>query len=112
LHIDGTFSNQQFEGRVGLEDENLVFGFDGLVNLQPGEEHYAFRLDLKGAALQQLNFTEDDIRIGLVAEADVYGTTDNLQGRIDLSGINAAREEKLYRSRFAFGRFFKYSGAQ
>lgn len=96
LHIDGTFSDQMFEGRVGLEDENLVFGFDGLVNLQPGEERYQFRLDLQGANLQELNFSESDIRIGLVAEADVYGPADDLQGRIDLSGINAVREEELY----------------
>jgi len=96
LHIDGTFSDQMFEGRVGLEDENLVFGFDGLMNLQPGEERYQFRLDLQGANLQELNFSESDIRIGLVAEADVYGPADDLQGRIDLSDINAVREEELY----------------
>ncbi|MDF1572346.1 MAG: translocation/assembly module TamB domain-containing protein [Bacteroidales bacterium] len=96
LHIDGTFNDMMFEGRVGLEDENLVFGFDGLVNLQPGEEHYQFRLDLEGASLKELNFSEDDIRIGLVAEADVYGPVGNLQGRIDLSDINGVREEALY----------------
>ncbi|MEX0981509.1 MAG: translocation/assembly module TamB domain-containing protein [Bacteroidales bacterium] len=96
IHINGTFSDQMFEGQVGLEDENLVVGFDGLVNLRPGEEHYQFRLDLQGAGLQQLNFTEDDIRIGLLAEADVRGTADNLQGRIDLLDITAAREEQLF----------------
>ncbi|MCF8351992.1 MAG: AsmA family protein, partial [Bacteroidales bacterium] len=96
LHINGTFSDQVFEGRVGLEDENLVFGFNGLVNLQPGEEQYQFRLDLQGANLQELNYSESDIRIGLVAEADVYGPVDDLQGRFDLSGINAVREQELY----------------
>jgi hypothetical protein len=96
LHIDGTFSDQMFEGRVDLEDENLVFGFDGLVNLQPGEEQYQFRLDLEGAALQELNFFEEDIRISLVVEADVSGPAEDLQGRIDLSDINAVREEELY----------------
>jgi hypothetical protein len=96
LHIDGTFSDQMFEGRVELEDENLVFGFEGLVNLQPGEEQYQFRLDLEGAALQELNFIEEDIRMSLVAEADVSGPAEDLQGRIDLLEINAVREEQLY----------------
>ena len=96
LQLDGAFSDQMFEGKVGLDDENLVVGFDGMVNLQSGKEHYQFRLDLQGAGLQQLNFTEDDIRIGLVAEADVRGTSDNLQGRIDLLDITAVREEQLF----------------
>ncbi|MCF8222590.1 MAG: translocation/assembly module TamB domain-containing protein [Bacteroidales bacterium] len=96
LNIDGTFSDQVLEGMVGLEDENLVFGFDGLVNLKPGKEKYQFRLDLQGANLQGLNFSKDDIRIGLVAEADVYGPVNDLHGRVDLSGINAVREEELY----------------
>jgi len=96
IFLDGNFSDRVFDGRIGLEDENLVFAFDGLVNLNPGEEHYDFRLDLQGADLRELNFSDDDIRLGLVAVADVSGKTGNLQGSIDLSDINAVREEQLY----------------
>ncbi len=96
LLLDGNFSDQTFDGRVGLEDENLVFAFDGLVNLYPGEEHYQFRLDLQGAGLKQLNLTEEDIRLALVAEADVYGTVEELNGRVDLMNVQAVREEQLF----------------
>ncbi len=96
LTIGGIFSDRMFEGRVDLEDENLVLGFDGLVNLSPGKEHYDFKLDLQGADLNELNFSEKDIRIGLIAVGDFTGTSGNLEGRIDLSDIHAVREEQLY----------------
>ena len=73
LNIDGNITGQEFEGKINLNDENAVFDFDGLVNLNPNQEQYKFRLNLQGADLQKLNFTKDDIRIGLVAIADLKG---------------------------------------
>ncbi|MBA3972226.1 MAG: hypothetical protein H0X46_08805, partial [Bacteroidetes bacterium] len=67
LDLDGAIAGQQFEGKISLDDPNAAFDFDGLVNLNPKQEQYKFNFNLKGADLQKLNITKDDIRIGLVA---------------------------------------------
>ncbi|MCA1758006.1 MAG: translocation/assembly module TamB domain-containing protein [Bacteroidales bacterium] len=96
LRLDGIYSDQAFNGIIEMEDEFLVFGFEGVVSLKPGEEQYRFRLDLKGADLRELNITEDDIQIGLVAVADIEGVPDSLNGRVVISDITAVREEKRF----------------
>ena len=73
LTIDGNIHGQEFEGKVNLNDKNAIVGFDGLVNINPNQEHAKFRLNVQGADLHKLNFTKDDIRIGLTAAADLKG---------------------------------------
>ncbi|MCX6219370.1 MAG: hypothetical protein NTZ69_00070, partial [Bacteroidia bacterium] len=40
LKMEGTVTGKEFEGRINLNDENAVFDFDGLVNLNPNMERY------------------------------------------------------------------------
>jgi hypothetical protein len=97
LNLDGNISGQEFEGKINLNDENAVVDFDGLVNLNPNQEQYKFRLNVQGADLQKLNFTRDDIRIGLVAEADLKGGAVNkLNGKAGISNMIIAKGEKKY----------------
>ena len=97
LIIDGNIRGQQFEGKVNLNDENAVFDFDGLVNMNPNMEQYKFRLNVQGADLQKLNFTKDDIRIGLTAAADLKGGTANkMNGTAGITSIAVARGEKVF----------------
>src|SRR5665811_1133648 len=97
LIIDGNIHGQEFEGKVNLNDENAIFGFDGLVNINPNQEHYKFRLNVQGADLQKLNFTKDDIRIGLTAAADLKGGTVNkMNGTAGISSVVVAKGEKVY----------------
>lgn len=98
LVIDGNINGQEFEGKVNLNDENAIFGFDGLVNMNAGRENYKFRLNVQGADLQKLNFTKNDIRIGLTAAADLKGgTADKVNGTAGISGLVIAKEDKVYR---------------
>ncbi|MDP1622721.1 MAG: translocation/assembly module TamB domain-containing protein [Bacteroidales bacterium] len=98
LTIDGNFSGQGFEGRINLIDKNAEFEFDGLVNFNPDKEHYKFRLNLKGADLQKLNLTKDDIRIGFVAAADLKGVAESkLKGNSEISNLVIAQGDKIYR---------------
>ena len=96
LQLDGTYSDQAFNGKIEMEDEYLVFDFEGLVSLKPGEEQYRFHLNLEGADLQELHVVGDDIQIGLVAVADIEGVPDSLNGRVVISNIMAVREEKFF----------------
>ena len=97
LSIDGTITGQEFEGEINLNDENAIFDFDGLVNFNPNQEQYKFNLNLLGADLQKLNFTKDDIRIGLIARADIKGGSVNeINGKAGITNIIIAHEGEKY----------------
>jgi len=97
LTVDGNIRGMEFEGKINLDDENAAFNFDGLVNLNPGEEQYKFNFNLLGADLKKLNFTEDDIRIGMIASADLKGGSINaMNGKAGIANITIVHEGKQY----------------
>jgi len=98
LKIDGKVTDQKFEGKVNLNDKNIVFDFDGLVNLTPTLESYKCRLNVQGADLQKLHLTNDDLRISLDASADLKGgTVSKINGKIGISKIILAHGVKKYK---------------
>ena len=97
LTIDGSVAGQEFEGKVKLDDENVKLDFDGMVNLNPNKQKYSFRLNLEGADLQKLHFTNDDIRIAFVTKAEIVGATaKDLNGNATISNIKIAHKDKSY----------------
>ena len=97
FNVDGNINGQEFEGKMNLNDENAVFDFDGLVSLNPDQERIKFRLDVEGADLQKLNFTKNDIRIALVAAADLKGgTVKKLNGSAAITNMIIAQGEETY----------------
>jgi len=97
LNVDGNISGQEFEGKINLKDENALFDFDGIVSINPNQERYKFRLNVEGADLQKLNLSKDDIRIGLVAIADLKGDVVNkLNGKAVISKVIIVQEGKKY----------------
>lgn len=98
LKVDGKVTGEEFEGQVNMNDKNIVFDFDGLVNLNPNHESYQFRLNMQGADLQKLNLTKDDLRISLEASANLKGgTASKLNGKIGISKIILAHGVKKYK---------------
>jgi hypothetical protein len=97
LTIDGTATGKEFSGKVNLNDKNAVLDFDGLMNLTPNQEQYQFHLNVQGANLQKLNFTKDDIRIGMKASADLKGgTVDKLNGVAGITNLILIHNGKKY----------------
>ena len=97
LKMDWAVTGKQFEGKINLNDENAVFDFDGLVNLNPNQERYKFQLNVKGADLQKLRLTPKDVRIAFVAAADLKGeTADKMNGTAGISHIIVVSEGKTY----------------
>jgi hypothetical protein len=97
LLVDGDITGQKFEGQINLDDQYAAFDFDGLINLNPGEEQYKFKLNLKGADLQKLKITGKDIRISLKAESDLKGkTAGEINGTAGITKIYIAHEDKEY----------------
>jgi hypothetical protein len=97
FNVDGNISGQEFEGKMNLNDENAVFDFEGLVGLNPDQERIKFRLNVEGADLQKLNFTKKDIRIALVAAADLKGgSVKKLNGSAAITNMIIAQGEETY----------------
>ena len=97
LTIDGSVAGQEFEGKAKLNDENAKLYFDGMVNLNPNQQKYSFRLNLEGADLQKLHVTNDDIRIAFVAKSEIEGATaKDLNGNATISNIKIAHKDKSY----------------
>ena len=97
LQMDGTVTGKEFEGKISLNDENAVLDFDGLVNLNPNQERYKFKLNVKGADLQKLKFTKKDARIAFVAAADLKGgTVSEMNGTAGITNIIVASNGKKY----------------
>ena len=97
LTINGNINGKRFDGRINLKDEYAEFDFEGLVNFNPGREHYQFRLNVKGADLQKLKLAQADIRVGFIAAADLKGGAINkLNGNAGISNLVIAKEQKVY----------------
>ncbi len=97
LKMEGTVTGKEFEGRINLNDENAVFDFDGLVNLNTNMERYKFQLNVKGADLQKLKLTNKDARVTFVAAADLKGgTVDKMNGTAGITNIIVASQGKTY----------------
>ncbi len=97
LQMDGTVTGKEFEGKISLNDENAVFDFDGLVNMNPDLERYKFKLNVKGADFQKLKFTKKDARIAFVAAADLKGgTVSQMNGTVGITNIIVASNGKKY----------------
>ena len=97
LSLDGTLFGSEFAGKINLNDENAMFDFEGVVGLNPEQEFYQFRLDVHGADLQRLNFTEDDIRIGFAVSANLLGrTVDELYGDVEITNLVVAKEDEIH----------------
>jgi len=98
LKMDGCVSGRQFVGKINLDDENAVFDFGGLVNLNPGQEHVKFKLNVLGADLQKLRFTKNDVQVSFVAAADLKGgSVDRINGTAGINNISIDRDGKKYR---------------
>ena len=98
LNVMGNITGQEFEGKINLNDANAVFDFDGLVNFKANQEHYKFNFNLKGADLQKLKLTKDDIRVGMMAVADLKGgSVTKLNGYAGITEIIVAHNGKEYK---------------
>jgi len=95
--MDGAVSGKQFEGTINLDDENAVFDFDGMVNLNPNQEQYKFKLNVKGADLKKLKLTNNDVQLSFISTADLKGgTIDKMNGKAGITKIIVARDGKKY----------------
>ncbi|MGA9118381.1 MAG: translocation/assembly module TamB domain-containing protein [Bacteroidota bacterium] len=95
--LNGTAGPQLFEGKAEMRDSNIVFTFDGTVNTSEENPVYKFRFDLKGADLQRLRLTTDDMRVSGVITSDLTGQTINdINGTVDVRHVVIMKNRRRY----------------
>ena len=95
--MDGAVSGKQFEGKINLDDENAVFDFDGLVNLNPDQELYKFKLNVQGADLKKLKLTDKNVQISFISTANLKGgTIEKMNGTVGITNIIVESDGKKY----------------
>lgn len=97
LLIDGNITGQEFDGKINLNDENAIFALDALINLDSNNRQYKFNLNVQGADLQKLNLTKDDVRIALIASADLRSDSAvAMKGKASVNGVTIVHLGKQY----------------
>ena len=98
LNLEGKLAQQVFNGDINYKDDNLHFDFDGTASLNPEDLLYDFSLDLKGADLQALNFSQDNIVVSGNFVSNLTGVSlNNLNGDVGIRDVIVVKEGKSYR---------------
>jgi len=97
VKVNGRFKNKQFDGQLAFADQNLEFDFDGLVNLNDSIPEYRFKLDLKKADFQALNFTKEEFKARAKVNANLKAESlETLDGSLDINDVTIAKSGQVY----------------
>ena len=95
LALDASVNGREFGLKITGNDTDLVFGFDGSANLNTNQEKFKFKLDVKGADLQKLGLTKNDLRMAFVAAADFRGRpADQIIGSAGITNVVVSQDRK------------------
>lgn len=97
INIEGEFSQNDFNGKVNINDPNLDLEFIGSFDFSDTIPHYNFESQINQAYLSNLNIDPDydDSFVSAIIKTNFYGNKlDNLKGDINLFNINIVRNEK------------------
>jgi hypothetical protein len=73
ISIGGKMDKMQFNGSIHIDDPNLKFDFDGLVNLDTANTELSFIASLDTINLHKLNITTTPIGISMQMDVDLKG---------------------------------------
>ncbi|MCB0665075.1 MAG: translocation/assembly module TamB domain-containing protein [Saprospiraceae bacterium] len=83
LVIDGRFDKRQFAGHASIDDPNIAFNFEGVVNLNDSLSRYRFRAMVDTINLNALGFVSSKFGFSGNIQSDFTGTfPDNIKGNI------------------------------
>lgn len=97
VHVKGLFMNKIFNGFMSVEDENIDFDFNGLVDFSGQLPKMKFQSYINKAKLEKLHFIEDkglNTNFAMLLDVDMVGNHfDNLVGTIDVSDFKLTDNE-------------------
>jgi len=89
ISVDGTLVEQNFSGKINVNDENLKADFDGNLNLNKDLPIYSFDAQVAKVNLNKLNFTKDTLILSGNIESDFAGDNlNNIIGRLFVSDLS------------------------
>ena len=99
LEVSGIVENKIFNGQLEIDDPNLKFSFEGLVNFSQKENIYDFSAAIEHANLNALNFVQRDSLSILNGQMtmDMKGTTiDDVYGTIEFKNALYKNQNDSY----------------
>lgn len=96
--VDGHFKKPYFEGKLDINDPNLLMNFDGIVDLGKRANLYDFTADVGYANLEKLNFIKNETSIfkGKI-HSKVSGTNlNNLTGTVLAQNVSYQNSKDTY----------------
>lgn len=97
LRMNGAFQQYIFEGKVGIEDPNVNFRFDGTVNLKDTVPVYDFTADITRINLQALNLTKQDWTVsGNIPKIQLrMRSLNDLEGKAELQNFLLVQDDSI-----------------
>ncbi|MBI1226736.1 MAG: hypothetical protein GC192_15990 [Bacteroidetes bacterium] len=97
LRIDGRFDQRRFTGKLGMDDPNLRFTFDGVANLNDSLPDLDITLDIDTVNFEKLNFYQSPLGMSGQLVAKINGNNlDNLSGTASLTNFAVASDRDKY----------------
>ena len=97
IELKGDFNENEFEGDFSIDDGNIDFNFDGLINMKDGKvttelSAFADKLDLK-----KLNLSDEELIIQGAFDLNLTGTSiEDLEGSAQIGSVNLNYKGKFY----------------
>ncbi len=97
LSANFILKNKEIQGEASLKDTNIEMAISGLIDLDENNTKYIIKINVKGADLHELHFTESDLSIGIIAEVDLKGNSaTTLNGDAGISQVTLAKDGKVH----------------
>jgi len=96
LSVKGQVLHKSFTGKASINDPNLAFDFDGVVNFDSLAPKYVFTFDLKGADLKGLHITTEDTRISTFIQSDITQQGDYILGKASVKKTLLIKKGRKY----------------
>lgn len=97
IHINGKINQQVFDGKLNINDNNVLLDFNGKANLNPKLPEFNFAANVSCANLNKLHFTKDTIQVSANIRNNFSGNNlDNIQGDLSMKQIKITNTEKTF----------------
>lgn len=97
INIKGKINQQVFDGKLNINDDNILLDFNGKANLNPKLPEFNFAANVCRANLNKLHFTKDTIQVSANIRNNFSGNSlDNIQGDLSMKQIKITNTEKTF----------------
>ncbi len=97
LRMNGAFKQYIFSGKVGIEDPNINFRFDGTVNLKDTVPVYDFTADIRRINLKALNLVDENwVLSGNIPKIQLQmRSLNDVEGRAELEHFLLVQDDTI-----------------